>query len=70
MRKFEIGIYNQSVIDKLKRGERSMRIHEDWAETRYIEMRASDLSDARHRAMRKYPPQDGFVIVSIDALDG
>jgi len=65
MPSFEITVYNQSVRDKLKEGERHRDLKDEWADPHYVEISAQDEPDARRKAMAKFPAEKGFVIVAV-----
>ncbi len=65
MKRFEIGIYNKTVRDLLKVGERHKNLADSWADQHYIEISAEDETDARARAERRYPAREGYVIESV-----
>jgi len=65
MAKYEITIYNAKVREKVEAGERHPRFGDDWADFRYLDIRAESESEARARVEARYPPQDGFVIDNV-----
>lgn len=69
MPRFEIAVYNTEVAAAISRGERHKRYDDGWAETRYVDINAPSLNEARLRAAAKYPVSAGFVIQSITPLD-
>lgn len=69
MPRFEIAVYNTEVATAVSRGERHKRYDDGWAETRYVDITAPSLNEARLRAASKYPVSAGFVIQSITPLD-
>ena len=50
MAKFEVIVYNKAVRDKVKEGERHRQFTDDWADLHYIEIDASNETNARERA--------------------
>ncbi len=68
MPKFEILIYNEEVRAAVRNDEKH-ELNDDWADQHYIVMKADDMEGARRRALAKYPPEQGFVIVDILPAD-
>ena len=62
---FEIAVYNQTVREKLKSGERHRELKDDWADIHYVEIEAEDIAAARRKAAGKFPPDRGFVIEDV-----
>ena len=62
---FEIAVYNQSVREKLKLGERHRELKDDWADIHYVEIEADDIATARRKAEGKFPQNRGFVIEDV-----
>ena len=62
---FEIAVYNQSVREKLKLGERHRELKDDWADIHYVEIEAEDIAAARRKAEGKFPQDRGFVIEDV-----
>jgi hypothetical protein len=62
---FEIGVYNKEVRDLIQQGDRHRQLSDDWADVHYVEVTASDETDARSKIARKYPPNRGYVVESI-----
>jgi len=67
MPRFEVAVYNQSVRDKVKAGERHRELNDDWADVHYVEIEADDAATARRKAEVKYPRSRGFVIEDVSA---
>lgn len=61
---FEVEMYNELVKQAVKNGEPTS-YSDDWADTRYIEVSARDVEDARRKVLTKYPKDRGFIIKSI-----
>ncbi|TAD88318.1 MAG: hypothetical protein EAZ99_14155 [Alphaproteobacteria bacterium] len=68
MPKFEIGIYNQAVIDLQKQGKFHRELDDSWAEVRYIELDAPNAQEAKRKAQVRYPVTKGFVITAVDEV--
>jgi hypothetical protein len=62
---FEIAVYNQTVREKLKLGERHRELKDEWADIHYVEIEADDMASARRKAEGKFPPNRGFVIEDV-----
>lgn len=69
MPRFEIAVYNAEVANSLNRGEHHKRYDDGWAETRYVEITAPSLNEARLRAQSKYPTSAGFIVQSVTPLE-
>lgn len=65
MAKFEVTIYNRDVRQKVQDGEHHERFTDDWADFRYVDIRAENEDQARARIEDRYPASQGFVIDSI-----
>ncbi len=65
MAKFEVTVSNAQVREKIKDGEHHSRFTDDWADFHYIDIDAPDESQARVRVEARYPPEQGFVIDSV-----
>ena len=62
---FEVILFNEQVRAKVREGEHHRTFTDDWADTHYIEMKASDEAGAMRKARQKYPAEDGFIIEGI-----
>ena len=67
MAKFEIGLYNEEVRQRLKEGLRHRDLADSWGDIHYFEIEAEDAEEAKQKISRRYPPNRGYVIESIDA---
>jgi hypothetical protein len=67
LKTFEVAIYNEEVRATLEKGKRH-QLDDRWAETHYVEIKANSEQEARSKMVRRYPPDDGYVIVDIYAL--
>lgn len=65
MAKFEVTVYNAEVRKKVEDGEHHARWGDDWADFRYIDVRADNEDQARAQVESRYPPDQGFIIDSI-----
>ena len=62
---FEFEIHNSDVLDALKDGTSHKIFKDEWADTHFIEFSGSDINEARARAERRYPANQGFVISGV-----
>ncbi|MEK9969637.1 MAG: hypothetical protein VW600_10905 [Ferrovibrio sp.] len=67
-RTFSIGIYNSEVRRAHMMGEKHRQLDDKWGEINYVELNASNEDEVRRTIMRKFPPERGFVIESIQQL--
>ena len=65
MPKYEVTIYNQEVRQRVEDGGHHEHFTDDWADFRYIEIRAANEDQARARLADRYPAKQGFVIDSV-----
>ena len=66
--KFEVGIYNREVEEKVREGEHHKQLSDDWADVHYFDVAAPTAEDARRKMLQKYPPERGYVITSVDPI--
>lgn len=67
--RFEVAIFNEKVKQSVREAERNRTgLSDDWADTRYIEVRAEDADSARRRVLTRYPEHRGFVVVEVRQL--
>ena len=59
---FEFEIHNKDVREAMKNGDRHRFFKDEWADTHFIEFSGGNLEDARIKAERRYPPEQGFVV--------
>ena len=62
---FEFSLYNSDVRELIQIGEVHSEFDDDWAEQRYIQIRAMNEEDATQKLRRRYPEDKGFVISSV-----
>ena len=62
---FEVIVYNQRVRDAVNLGEHHPQYDDDWAENRYVEVKAVSPTAARRKLASRYPKHLGFVIVDV-----
>lgn len=65
MAKYEVTVYNAEVRKKVEAGEHHARWGDDWADFRYIDIRAENEDQARAQVESRYPPDQGFIIDSV-----
>jgi len=68
MMTFEVIVYNEQVRDKLRQGEHHRTFTDDWGDSHYIEIKASDEDAAMSKVRDKYPLEDGFIIEGISMM--
>lgn len=67
--RFEVAIYNEQVKKSVREAERNRTgLSDDWADTRYIEVRAESADAARRKVLARYPEHKGFVVVEVRLL--
>lgn len=66
---FEVHVYNKDVRDLLKENQHHRRFHDRWGDLQRHVVEARDVGEARTFACSLYPPDDGFVISSVNPLD-
>ena len=62
---FEFEIYNSEVSDALRAGDSHKFFKDEWADTHFIEFSGHTVDEARRRAERRYPANQGFVISGV-----
>jgi hypothetical protein len=68
--KYEIAIYNERVRTAVRQAERNKTgLSKDWADMRYIEVRAESQEAARQKIFSRFPQDRGFVIEEIRLLE-
>lgn len=68
MPKYEVTVFNKQVREKVENGEHHEHYTDDWAEFRYVEIRALNEDQARSQVNGRFSPENGFVIDSIIML--
>lgn len=69
MPKYEVGVYNERVREKLAEGEHHRFLSDDWADTHYIEVSASSEQGARSKVLSRHSVHEGYVIVSVEVQE-
>lgn len=65
---FSIGLYNQEVRRAHMMGEKHRQLDDKWGEINYLELQATNEDEVRRIIMRKFPPERGFVIESVQEV--
>lgn len=65
---FSIGIYNSEVRRAHMMGEKHRQLDDKWGEINYVELAGSSEDEVRRTMMRKFPPERGFVIESVQLV--
>ena len=65
---FSIGIYNSEVRRAHMMGEKHRQLDDKWGEINYLELNATSEDEVRRTIMRKFPPERGFVIESVQQV--
>lgn len=69
-KRFEVAIYNEHVKKSVREGDPNRTgFSDDWADVRYIEVRADDPETAKRRLQGRYPASRGFVILDVRQLE-
>jgi hypothetical protein len=64
--RYEVAIYNELVKKSVREADPNKTgLSDDWADTRYIEIRAQTPDEAKRRVYSRYPERRGFVIVEV-----
>ncbi len=66
---YEIGIYNEEVRELTRVGDHHKNLSDSWDSIHYIEIFARDESQARQKALAKYPREHGYVIEQITRME-
>jgi hypothetical protein len=65
-KRFEVAIFNQEVKKAVREAEKNRTgLSDDWADTRYIEVKADDAESAKAKILARYPAVRGFVVVEV-----
>jgi hypothetical protein len=68
--RFEVAIYNDAVKKSVREGDPNRTgLSDDWADTRYIEVKAETADMAKRKISARYPERRGFVILEVRQLD-
>ncbi len=69
MQIYEVAIYNRTVRDLVEQGDHHPELNDEWADTHYIEVRASSKEAARTKIESSHPKERGYIIDSVDEVD-
>jgi len=68
-RHFEVRIVNERIRKLLDAGEENTTAYDDtWANTRYVEIHAASMTEAKERLDADYPAEAGFRVIAIIEL--
>jgi hypothetical protein len=67
-RTFSIGIYNSEVRRAHMMGEKHRQLDDKWGDINYVELNGANEDEVRRTIMRKFPPERGFVIESVQLV--
>lgn len=62
---FTVAIFNSEVRRAHMMGEKHRQLDDKWGEVNYIDLNANSEDEVRRTMMRKFPPERGFVIESV-----
>lgn len=68
MKTYEATLYNKDVREAQKEGNLHPQFDAGWADQRYVQIKAQDLAEARHKIATRHPAKKGFVIVDVVEL--
>jgi len=66
--RFEVAVFNQDVVDQMAKGLRHKYLKDDWAENQYFEIAAESAEAARRKIEARYPPENGYVVSSVEQI--
>lgn len=65
-KRFEVAIFNQEVKKSVREAEKNRTgLSDDWADTRYIEVKADSPDNAKAKILARYPAERGFVVLEV-----
>lgn len=65
---FSVGIYNSEVRRAHMMGEKHRQLDDKWGEINYVELNGANEDEVRRTMMRKFPPERGFVIETVQMV--
>lgn len=65
---FSVGLYNSEVRRAHMMGEKHRQLDDKWGEINYVELNGANEDEVRRTMMRKFPPERGFVIESVQLV--
>ena len=67
--RFEVAIFNEKVKKSVHEAEPNRTgLSDEWADTRYIEIKAATPDEARRKVLSRYPEHRGFVVAEVRQL--
>lgn len=70
LKRFEVAIFNEKVKKAVREAERNRTgLSDDWADTRYVEVRAETAESAKAKMYARFPEHRGFVVLEVRELD-
>ncbi len=67
--RFEVALYNEMVKKSVHEAEPNRTgLSDEWADTRYIEVKAESAEAARRKILSRYPERRGFVVTEVRQL--
>ncbi len=66
---FEFSLYNREVRALVKDNESHSFYGDHWADTQVQDVFATDEEEALRLILQKYPPERGFIVQNVEALD-
>ena len=67
--RYEVSIYNEEVKKSVREGDPNRTgLSDDWADTRYLEVRAESPDIAKRKILARYPERRGFVVLEVKQL--
>jgi hypothetical protein len=67
MTKYQVGVYNRFIRDKVRAGEEINPLLAAWEDTHYFDVEAKNEAEARKKISLEYKEAKGFVIDCVDA---
>lgn len=69
--RYEVGVYNKWVRDKIRNGEDSPAgLEPAWEDVYYFEIEALSKENAKEKMEHQYPFAKGFIIESVEKIVG
>lgn len=65
LRVYEVRFYNSDVRNLTSRNESHSLFEDHWGETQIQKINAFTESEARDKIVRRYPPEQGFVVETV-----
>lgn len=66
--KYEIGVYNQQVVELMSKGLRHKNLKDEWAENQYFQVMASSPEEAKRKIEARFAPENGYVVASVEIV--